>query len=695
MKAIRIAFLAAAAATCLLGISQAQAQQQLPAAWCVIKREFLDTQGTWIKEYAVARREDMAWMGPWDMLDCNLTFTDAFKKRDALAGTGSSGGAAPPVVAAAPPVAPLPPVAVGPTVPSTPAVQSPDYNPSGQASRQDTNKCVAEWNEWVRLHNQRMAEQTDKRQEEARMQLEAAEVARKAAEAAYRNASEQTSTAVLLDLPRPSPAELQRLLKVAIDAKAKSNEGRIRHNAIYNQNIKQREQEYVAERAYDRCLHRLGFSAYSQDPDGFDRLVPPDKVRPLTDEEIQKDTDDLEREARERQRQREANSQPSSTPTTNTGNDTPQRPADNTPRQPSTSSSGTTTSQRDPPADRNKLIDILVGRIGVGQEQPPAPPDDRQRIANAPPMTPPNPVTPLPPPNINQPRPPIGGTERSRCDEIRGAPGSHVCNASLGHFSEKDRVCYLNGSRASIPCDAVICPPDTPHTSTAGCQEMRCTEVGRPGADGKRNFDCRVASGTQQASTRQPPAPAPLPPVTNLQPSPAAVTPLPPITRLGAAVIPVAPPVSNSAPPLVATPAPAPTPLGPPHVNVYEPPVTPLGTPHVNVYEPPKTPPGPGTEPHSTGCSVPGARASSPTGTYNLKMTASVNRPCKHSGYTASGSAAPIRSVEISSGAKLGTVTANGNGWTYVATKAGTDRFTVKIRNNKGVWTNVYQVTVQ
>src|ERR1043166_2976134 len=133
MKAIRIAFLAAAAATCRLGISQAQAQQQLPAAWCVIKREFLDTQGTWIKEYAVARREDMAWMGPWDMLDCNLTFTDAFKKRDALAGTGSSGGAAPPVVAAAPPVAPLPPVAVGPTVPSTPAVQSPAHKPTREA----------------------------------------------------------------------------------------------------------------------------------------------------------------------------------------------------------------------------------------------------------------------------------------------------------------------------------------------------------------------------------------------------------------------------------------------------------------------------------------------------------------------------------------------------------------------------------
>jgi hypothetical protein len=108
--------------------SPTPAQEQFPAVWCVIKREYPNTQGTTIKQYAVARPQDMAGLGPWELLECNLTFTDAFKRRDLLAGFGSSGAAPPPVVASPPPPAspaPPPPVAVAPMVPATPPAITP------------------------------------------------------------------------------------------------------------------------------------------------------------------------------------------------------------------------------------------------------------------------------------------------------------------------------------------------------------------------------------------------------------------------------------------------------------------------------------------------------------------------------------------------------------------------------------------
>jgi hypothetical protein len=98
-------------------------------------------------------------------------------------------------------------------------------------------------------------------------------------------------------------------------------------------------------------------------------------------------------------------------------------------------------------------------------------------------------------------------------------------------------------------------------------------------------------------------------------------------------------------------------------------------------------------EPSKPVCSIEGSRTNSWTQTLNLKMTVSVNHPCEFRGYTAKG--AEIVSREISS-AKLGTVSPKGpTGWSYQSTTAGSDQFTVTVRTTRGVWTHIYNVTVQ
>jgi hypothetical protein len=94
-------------------------------------------------------------------------------------------------------------------------------------------------------------------------------------------------------------------------------------------------------------------------------------------------------------------------------------------------------------------------------------------------------------------------------------------------------------------------------------------------------------------------------------------------------------------------------------------------------------------EPSKPICSIEGSRTNSWTQTLNLKMTVSINHPCEFRGYKATG--AEIVSLETSS-AKLGTVSLTGpTGWSYQLS----DQFTVTVRTTRGVWTHIYNVTVQ
>jgi hypothetical protein len=218
-------------------------------------------------------------------------------------------------------------------------------------------------------------------------------------------------------------------------------------------------------------------------------------------------------------------------------------------------------------------------------------------------------------------------------------------------------------TRLTNTTGVLLCPPGPPNAkdplqSVAAntCKEARCTYQGSIGPDGYGNYVCTPVGAS----------PAP-----QVASAPSAVTPLPPVTGLSSAVIPVGPPVVNSAPPLVATPQPAP-----------------LGPAHVNIYEPPKV------EPRKAVCTATRTHIDKNSPHATGQMTVSVNEQCRRPMNWSD----PTTTVTLAKAPSHGTVTIQGNsGYTYKPNPGfqGSDSFTLAARWRVANGTVTYNVTVK
>jgi hypothetical protein len=182
---------------------------------------------------------------------------------------------------------------------------------AAQQSRQATDICGNDWNDLNRLTN--LFYQDRQNDGLIKYELDKANDALNAAVEAYRQAGPPLPG---LPIGEASP-DLERLRNAVVDAAAKKTEANARLVAVLQSESRKKDEIKAAEAAYARCVRLRGFSAY--DPRGH--LRSPIDVKPLTQEEIDHDTDELLR-----QRQRETGSQPPATPTS-TGSDNPQQPA--------------------------------------------------------------------------------------------------------------------------------------------------------------------------------------------------------------------------------------------------------------------------------------------------------------------------------------------------------------------------------